>query len=152
MANRGRAQRSTPLLAGLALTLAIGCGEGSGPTAPSAATPTPIVPAPAFSLAGGWTGTISYSGPAPSSDPASAQLWQNGPIVDAVIRAPRFTGRFHGVLSGDRLSGNLTTVIENVPFGAMAAGTASPSTVHLVSGELRYQNLTTSGQTIDLSR
>jgi predicted lipid-binding transport protein (Tim44 family) len=152
MVNSRRAQHLVSVFAVLALLLAFGCGDGSGPTAPSAATPTPVVPLPDFSLAGSWTGTISYSGPAPSSDPASAQFQQYGVQVEATISAPRFTGRFHGTLAGGQLFGSLTTMIENVPFGATAAGTASASTIHLVSGELRYQNLTTSGQTIDLSR
>ena len=149
----GNGRRSgTRLLCALAFVSSAACGGGSGPTAPAIASPTPAAPAPGFSLAGIWTGTISYSAPALSTDPALAQLRQDGAAVDATIRAPRFNGRFQGTLAGDRLSGSLTTMIDNVPFGATASGTASPAAIHLVSRALRFQNQTTSAATIDLAR
>jgi hypothetical protein len=135
----------------LSLLLFIACGGGSGPTAPSTARPTPL-PAPSFSLAGNWSGTIAYSGPAPTSDPASAEIRQQGAVIDAAIQARRFTGRFHGTLAGNRLDGSLTTIIDFVPYGATASGTASATAIHLASGELHFQNQVISGETIDLSR
>lgn len=141
------------VLSVLALIPTTACDGSSGPTSPSlTVTPGPTPAAPGFNLAGNWTGTIAYSGPGRSMDPASATIAQDGARIDATIRAPRFLGHFQGTLSGDRLSGSLTTDIEALPFGALASGTASASAIHLVSRDLRYQNEITFAETVDLSR
>lgn len=132
--------------------LAPGCGGGSSPTGPlQLATPTPQ--APSFSVAGAWSGTIAYGGLTPPSEAVSAEIAQAGAQVDATIAASRFSGRFSGTIRGDQLSGQLTTVIDDVPLGAAAVGTASSSSIHLVVSNLHFQNLVMSGETtIDLSR
>jgi autotransporter translocation and assembly factor TamB len=154
MRSQSKARRALWLSVALALALlaAPGCGGGSGPTGPPPPA-TPIPQAPNFSVAGTWSGTIAYGGPPPSSEAVSAEISQAGAQVDATIEASRFSGRFSGTIRGDQLTGQLTTVIENVPFGAAAVGTVSSSAIHLVADNLRFQNLVMSGETtIDLSR
>ena len=91
MRSRSRRRRGPCLSVGLALALlaAPGCGGGSGPTGPPSLA-TPIPQAPNFSVAGLWSGTIAYGGPAPSSEGASAEIAQAGAQVDAAIEASRF--------------------------------------------------------------
>lgn len=154
MRSRSRARRAPSLSVALAFALlaAPGCGRGSGPTGPlQLATPTPQ--APSVSVAGAWSGTIAYGGLTPPSEAVSAEIAQAGAQVDAAIEASRFSGRFSGTIRGDQLTGQLTTVIENVPFGAAVVGTVSTSAIHLAASNLHYQNLVMSGDTtIDLSR
>jgi hypothetical protein len=152
---RSRAWRGSALCLSVALALALlaapGCG-GSGPTGPSPLA-TPIPQSPNFSVVGAWRGTIAYGGPSPSSEAASAEIAQAGAQVDATIEASSFLGRFSGTIRGDQLTGQLTTVIDNVPFGAATAGTVSSSAIHLVAANMHFQNLVMSGATtIDLSR
>lgn len=151
---RSSERRALWLSAALALVLleAPGCGGGSGPTGPSPlATPSPQ--APSFNVAGAWNGTIAYGGPAPSSEAASAEIAQAGAQVDATIQSSSFLGRFSGTIRGGQLTGQLTTVIDNLPFGAAAAGTVSTSAIHLAAANLHFQDLVMSGETtIDLSR
>jgi hypothetical protein len=154
MRSRARGWRSLCLAVTLAIALlaASGCGGGSGPTGP-APLATPIPQAPNFSVEGAWSGTIAYGGPSPSSEAASAEIAQAGAQVNVTIGASRFSGRFSGTIRGDQLTGQLTTVIDGVPFAAAAAGTVSSSAIHLVAANLHYQNLVMSGETtIDLSR
>ena len=154
MRSRSRARRApwSSVALALALFAAPGCDGGSGPTVPPPLA-TPIPQAPSFSVAGAWSGTISYGGPAPSSEAVSAEIAQAGAQVDATIEASRFLGRFSGTIRGNQLTGQLTTVIDNVPFGAAAVGTVSSSAIHLVADNLHFQNLVMSGgTTIDLSR
>ncbi len=154
MRRRSTARRAPWLSVSLALALlaASGCDGGSGPTGPPPPA-TPIPQAPSFSVAGAWSGTIAYGGPSPSSEAVSAEIAQTGAQVDAAIEASRFSGRFSGTIRGDQLTGQLTTVIDNVPFAAAAGGTVSSSAIHLVADNLHYQNLVMSGgTTIDLSR
>ncbi len=154
MRNRSRARRDLWLSVVLALALlaAPGCDGGSGPTGPPPPA-TPIPQAPNFSVAGAWSGTIAYGGLPPSSEAVSAEVAQAGAQVDATIEASRFSGRFSGTIRGNQLTGQLATIIDDVPFGAAAVGTVSSSAIHLVAGNLHYQNLVMSGETtIDLSR
>jgi hypothetical protein len=153
MRSRFRVGRAPWLSVTLAVALlAPGCDGGSGPTGPPP-PPTPIPQAPNFSVAGVWSGTIAYGGLTPPSEVVSAEIAQAGAQVDAAIEASRFSGRFSGTIRGDQLTGQLTTVIENVAFGAAAVGAVSSSAIHLVASNLHYQNLVMSGDTtIDLSR
>ncbi len=148
----GRGAPCLSVALALVLLAAPGCDGGSGPTGPSPLA-TPIPQAPNFSVAGAWSGTIAFGGPSPSSETAAAEIAQAGAQVDATIEASSFLGRFSGTIRGDQLSGQLTTVIDDVPFGAAATGTVSSSAIHLVSASLHFQNLVMSGETtIDLSR
>src|SRR5512137_1368420 len=119
MRSRSRGRRAPCLSVGLAFALlaAPGCGGGSGPTGPPPLA-TPIPQAPNFSVAGAWNGTIAYGGLPPSSEAVFAEIAQAGAQVDATIEASSFSGRFSGTIRGDQLTGQLTTVIDNVPFGA----------------------------------